>query len=172
MRRQRIIEEPWSALHPPVDLALDPCSSAGKESACNARDLGWIPGTRRSSGKGNGNPLQYSCLQNLWAEEPGRLPSIRSQRVGHNWRTNTFTYCYLQRLANGINHLPEQESDSCAASHESLGCKADQQKPRQTRERNLASLLIKMLSNENSIFQWIWSQQHFSQLFPSSLLSS
>ena len=102
----------------------------------------------------------------------GRLTSIRSQRVGHNWRTNTFTYCYLQRLANGINHLPEQESDSCAASHEALGCKADQQKPRQTRERNLASLLIKMLSTENSIFQCIWCQQHLSQLFPSSLLSS
>ena len=35
-----------------------------KESACNAEDLGWIPGSGRSPGKGNGNPLQYSCLEN------------------------------------------------------------------------------------------------------------
>ena len=41
-----------------------PGSSAGKESACNAGDLGSIPGFRRSPGGGNGNPLQYSCLEN------------------------------------------------------------------------------------------------------------
>ena len=35
-----------------------------KESACNAGELGAIPGLRRSLGKGNGNPLQYSCLGN------------------------------------------------------------------------------------------------------------
>ena len=33
-----------------------------KETARNARDLGWIPGSERSPGEGNGNPLQYSCL--------------------------------------------------------------------------------------------------------------
>ena len=42
-----------------------PYSSDGKESACNARDLGSIPGSGRSPGEGNGNPLQYSCLENL-----------------------------------------------------------------------------------------------------------
>ena len=36
----------------------------GKESACNARDLGSIPGLGRSPGEENGNPLQYSCLEN------------------------------------------------------------------------------------------------------------
>ena len=36
-----------------------------KESACNAGDLGLIPGSGRSPGGGNGNPLQYSCLGNL-----------------------------------------------------------------------------------------------------------
>ena len=35
-----------------------------KESACNAGDLGPIPGSGRSPGEGNGNPLQYSCLEN------------------------------------------------------------------------------------------------------------
>ena len=39
-------------------------SSDSKESACNAGDLGSIPGSGRSSGEGNGNPLQYSCLEN------------------------------------------------------------------------------------------------------------
>ena len=35
-----------------------------KEPTCNAGDLGWIPELERSSGEGNGNPLQYSCLEN------------------------------------------------------------------------------------------------------------
>ena len=38
--------------------------SDGKESACSAGDVGLIPGLGRSSGEGNGNPLQYSCLEN------------------------------------------------------------------------------------------------------------
>ena len=38
--------------------------SAGKESVCNAGDLGLIPGLGRPPGEGNGNPLQYSCLEN------------------------------------------------------------------------------------------------------------
>ena len=41
-----------------------PCGSAGKEPACNAGDPGSIPGSGRSPGEGNGNPLQYSCLEN------------------------------------------------------------------------------------------------------------
>ena len=38
--------------------------SAGKESACNAGDLGSIPGLERSPGEVNGSPLRYSCLEN------------------------------------------------------------------------------------------------------------
>ena len=38
--------------------------SDGKESACSAGDGGSIPGWGRSPGEGNGNPLQYSCLEN------------------------------------------------------------------------------------------------------------
>ena len=41
-----------------------PHSSGGKESMCNAGDLGLIPHMGRPPGEGNGNPLQYSCLQN------------------------------------------------------------------------------------------------------------
>ena len=38
--------------------------SDGKAPAYNVGDLGWIPGSGRSPGEGNGNPLQYSCLEN------------------------------------------------------------------------------------------------------------
>ena len=41
-----------------------PGGSDSKESACNARDLGSIPQSRRSPGEGNGYPLLYSCLEN------------------------------------------------------------------------------------------------------------
>jgi len=41
-----------------------PGCSVGKESACSTGDLGSIPGSGRSPGEGNGNSLQYSCLEN------------------------------------------------------------------------------------------------------------
>ena len=41
-----------------------PGDSDSKESACNVGDLGLIPGLGGSPGEGNGNPLQYSCLEN------------------------------------------------------------------------------------------------------------
>ena len=41
-----------------------PCGSSGKESACNAGDLGSIPGLGRAPGEGKGYPLQYSGLEN------------------------------------------------------------------------------------------------------------
>ena len=47
----------------PVFLGF-PCGSAGKESACNAGDLGLIPGLGRSPGEGKGSTLQYFCLEN------------------------------------------------------------------------------------------------------------
>ena len=40
-----------------------PCGSAGKESACNAGDLGSVPGLGKSAGEGNGYPLQYTGLE-------------------------------------------------------------------------------------------------------------
>ena len=61
-----------------------PGSSDGKYSACNAGDLGSIPGSGRSPGDGHGNPLQYSCLEIPWTEEPGGLQSMGLQRVGYD----------------------------------------------------------------------------------------
>ena len=47
-----------------VHLKDFPSGSASKESACDAGDLGSIPGLGRSPGEGNGNPPQFSCLGN------------------------------------------------------------------------------------------------------------
>ena len=46
------------------DILGFPGGSDGKASACNAGDPGSIPGSGRSPGEGNGNPLQHSCLEN------------------------------------------------------------------------------------------------------------
>ena len=57
---------PWgrNRLFTPVILGF-PGGADTKESSCNVGDLGLIPGLGRSPGKGHGNPLQYSCLENL-----------------------------------------------------------------------------------------------------------
>ena len=57
-----------------------PSSSDGKESACNAGDLGLIPRSGRSPGEGNGNPLQYSCLENS-DEATNRWPLLVKNRT-------------------------------------------------------------------------------------------
>ena len=67
-----------------------PGGSDGEESACNAGDQGLIIGLGRSPGEGNGYPLQYFCLENPM--DKGAPQSVGSQRVGHNWATNTFTF--------------------------------------------------------------------------------
>ena len=64
-------------------------SLVGEESTCNAGDPSLIPGSRRSPGEGNGNPLQYSCLENpmdrgaWWATVHGVT------RVGHDLETKS-----------------------------------------------------------------------------------
>ena len=61
-----------------------PGGSDCKNSACNAGDLGLIPGSGRFPGEGNGNPLQYSCLESSIDRVEGRLQSMGSHRVGHD----------------------------------------------------------------------------------------
>jgi len=58
-----IIRQLWDFGQAPHLLGF-PGGSAGKKSACNVGDLGLIPGWGRSPGEGNGNPPQYSCLEN------------------------------------------------------------------------------------------------------------
>ena len=76
-----------------------PGGSDGKVSVYNAGDLGSIPGWGRFPGERNGNPLQYSCLENpmdggAW----WRLLSMGLRRVGHDWATSlSFTFMTNQR---------------------------------------------------------------------------
>ena len=64
-----------------------PCSSVSKESACNAGDLGSIPGSGRSPGEGNGNPVQYSCLKNPMDRGAWRATAHGVTRVGYDLAT-------------------------------------------------------------------------------------
>ena len=59
-----------------------PGGSDGKESTCNAGDTGLIPGSGRSPGEGNGNPFQYSCLDNCM-DRGAWWATIH--RVTNNW---------------------------------------------------------------------------------------
>ena len=63
-----------------------PGGSDNNESDCSAGGLGSIPKSGRSLGEGNGNPLQYSCLEN--SVDRGTWQSTGSQRVRHDWATN------------------------------------------------------------------------------------
>ena len=68
-----------------------PGGSEVKASACNAGNLGLIPGSGRSPGEGNGNPFEYSCLENPWMEEPGGLHTVHG--VAKSWtRLSDFTF--------------------------------------------------------------------------------
>ena len=53
---------------------------SGKESACNAGDVGLIPGSGRSPGEGNGNHSNILAWEIPWTEEPGGLQSMGSQK--------------------------------------------------------------------------------------------
>ena len=62
-------------------------SLVNKESACNAGDLGLISGSGRSSGERNGNPLQYSCLDNPMDRGAWQATAYRVTRGGHDLAT-------------------------------------------------------------------------------------
>ena len=81
-----------------------PGGSGGKESACNAGDLGLIPGPGRSPGGGNGYPLQYSCLENsmdrgTWQAAVHRVAKSWTQLNDKHYvsirfrKKETYTYC-------------------------------------------------------------------------------
>ena len=62
-----------------------PSGSDGKEYACNGEDLGSIPGLQRSPGRGHGNSLQYSCLENPMNREAWwATVHVGCKIAGHN----------------------------------------------------------------------------------------
>jgi len=67
-----------------IFLGFFPGGSDHKESACNVGDLGSIPGSGRSPGKGNGNLLQYSCLENPHGQRSLEGYSPWDRKVRHD----------------------------------------------------------------------------------------
>ena len=61
-----------------------PCGSAGKDSVCNVGDPVSIPGSGRSPGEGNGNPLQCSCLGNPRDRGAWQATVLENTRVRHD----------------------------------------------------------------------------------------
>ena len=96
-----------------------PHSSVGAESACSAGDLASIPGLWRSPGEGNGNPLQYSGLENpmdrgaWWATVHGVT------RVGHDLATKPLNHhhLFLDPTPRVINRN-DNDKQTSAAVHE------------------------------------------------------
>ena len=82
-----------------------------KESACNEGDLGLIPGSERSPREGDGNPLQYSCLENSmdrkawWAIAPWSNKELeRTERLNNRlWNFHTFNLLLAARQVENPN---------------------------------------------------------------------
>ena len=75
----------WLHALPRTDFFISQsCVSDGKESVCSAEDPSSIPGKGRSPEEGNGNPLQYSCLENPIDREARQATVQGLQRVGHD----------------------------------------------------------------------------------------
>ena len=79
-----------------------PCGSVGKESACNAGDLGLIPGLGRSPGEGKGYSLQYSglensrdCIDHGVAKSRTRLSDFHFTSICHTVIVKVFNFCSI-----------------------------------------------------------------------------
>ena len=95
------------SLFPLLPIYGFPLSSVGKESACNPGDTGSIPGSGRSPGEGNGNPLQYSCLENPMSRGAWQATVYGFTRVGHNLVTNTTTTTTCNRAARKMLRMSD-----------------------------------------------------------------
>ena len=83
-----------------------PGGSAGKVSACNAGDLGLIPGSGRSPGEGNDSPLQYSCLENPMDREAWWACKVSdmTERLHFTWviLLNLSEYAQYNRIGESV----------------------------------------------------------------------
>ena len=79
--------------------------SDGKESACSEEDLGSIPRLGTSPGEGNGNPLQYSCLEN--SMDRGAWPAIvHGVTKSQTWLSNQhFTFIHLLKSTEVVKWI-------------------------------------------------------------------
>ena len=89
-----------------------PDSSHGKESAFNAGNPGSIPGLGRSQEKGMAIHPSIIAWRIPWTEEPGGIQSMGSQKVWHNWGTNTFI-CYQYSTVAKTTSQNRRECTKC-----------------------------------------------------------
>ena len=101
------------------------CFGGGSQercSACNAGDPGLIPVSGRSPGEGNGNPLQYPCLEKPMDRGAWHLKYMGSQRVRHDWVTIAFSRTFwpnvreVKRSLVGCHGVAHDWSDLAAAA--------------------------------------------------------
>ena len=83
-----------------------PGGSVGKESAYNAGEADSTPGSRRSPGKGNGNPLQYSCLENPMDRGTWWATVHEVTNSGHGWTTNSREHTSIFELFEIVMRCP------------------------------------------------------------------
>ena len=111
-------EGPWRRDRRPTPVSLGfPSGSHGKESACNARNMGSVPGLGRSPGGGHGIPLKYSCLENPCGQRSlvGYSPWVSESQsnttewlntaqhtVFMNWKTQ---FCKDNNTKKYFNHI-------------------------------------------------------------------
>ena len=87
-----VSKSPWRKVRLPTSLFMGfPGGSDGKETACNAGDLGSSPESGRSPGGGSSNPGQCSCLENPHGQRSLASYSPWGRRVGHDWATKHST---------------------------------------------------------------------------------
>ena len=87
------------------------------ESACNAGDIGSVPGLGRSPGVGNGNPLQYSCLENpkdrgAWRATDHGVAKCQAQPKAIYIQRYTDMEFYILTISVNYNHTHKSKSRS------------------------------------------------------------
>ena len=97
---------------------------SGKESAASAGDPGWIPGLGRSSGVGNGNPFQYSCLENstVRAASQVKVHEVAESRTQLSTLTQTDPNSALTETWASWRAYASNENSLMNAWWESLRC--------------------------------------------------
>ena len=94
---------PWRRDTLPTRVFLGfPAGSDGKGSACNAGELGLIPGLGRFPGGGNGNPLQYSCLENFTDRGAWRATVSGPQRDTTKGLTLSLSFACTQNSPSSL----------------------------------------------------------------------
>ena len=84
------------------DFGRVPGGSDGKVSPCNAGELGSIPGSGRSPGEGNGNPIQYSCLENPMDGEAWRARVHGVAKSRSRLQLHSFFFVILPETASPL----------------------------------------------------------------------